>query len=96
MGVVRLRFDTTRPISFSTLQATSLELAAGAVTANDPEAMAFASVMGFLPLVRKHRPIANFDDQITNSESRLFGHPHEIAVSPLRSMIVDHVGNLGE
>ncbi len=53
-------------------------------------------MMRVLPLVRDHRPAANLDDNVANSKARFFSHTHEVAMCPLRPMIVHHIGDLCE
>jgi hypothetical protein len=53
-------------------------------------------MMGLLPFSGDHRPVPYFNDEIANSESGLFGHPHEVAVGPLGFVVIHHVRDLGK
>jgi hypothetical protein len=49
-----------------------LALTVVSIAADDPKAMALSGVMGLFPLGRNHRSVANLDNQIAHSKSRLF------------------------
>lgn len=53
-------------------------------------------MMGLFPFGGNHWTSADLDDQVADGETGLFRHPHEIAVRPLRLVIVHHVGDLRE
>jgi len=67
-----------------------------AVAAYYPEAMPFTRVVSLFPFVGEHRTVASLYDQIAHDEASFFGHSDEVAMSPLRAVIVHHVGDFGQ
>jgi hypothetical protein len=58
-------------------------LAAFFVSTNDPEAVPLPRMVSLFPFIRQHRTSSYLNYQITNGETSLLGHAHEINVRPL-------------